>query len=1479
MLPLIQSQIEEALKLYQSALKLHSQGPGFFDEAEAAYDALFKSEIFTYIETLSDSKRTELYGDAYVDVDDEFEEPTLVASAAPAGGTDGAPSTLPQILYLSFKNHGQFLLDRLTHQLILANSESTNNDGHSRGFRGSIHATAMETLTLFAEALERDDSDLDLWRRTARICGLLGSRRVARFCLEAVVEAAREELDARLAPLGLEGTFAEEELRDLIEVLQDRLSKSQISVPLHNQKNIPASLRKLMDPCPQLPLPSDDPIPADSNEQVAVNHTKCHDIFVLARTWASVGKAILHQMGIESQANTNAGLGSYYRIVLPGRDQSFTVPRSTSTIMPALPQKQSSLNTSPILMTPHAEGGSRLGEDMERSNIAITKSGTCVTTDGFAASRPVVIDKLDTNMAVSLKSHSGDPTLHDNMAPALICDTVSSNTMIPHTSQLEQEPTIVTHVISLPTRKRSSESAGLQESGEGARVRSKRIRARAESGVEEENTAVELARYYEERLQIYTQADHWVFEVVGGFLSRLGIRGLGSLAELKQAISVPEMGTPNGSTSTRESNVAGMKALKAALLSWDLDKSNLFLHGDGSDDAMAGFHPGRNSGLAVFLEYSKQGSQRGPIAPGLSGDDGLLEFQNKVNQSWTYLEELAILWVVDLLDPKNREDEHDDPEGSWSGARSRYISYSWPDTLKETVVQMLVKEDEHIFLRLRTYIESLDELILSATSGHYQYIQSSEDEDMIEVVQTIFELHLDIYGRITNPSSEVDEATRTMQRDRLGRWAALASQAMSKRRSRNADESISDTLFVRHLWSSVIYIDLTEVTSRDHVILCLQDLKRILEETGSPVIELQNNAIMPELSVEAIEREIARLTTMDFFLSIFDVKSNDPLAVIESLEPILECSSIDRNNAPQLDGSSSVDSPNRSSDQGNQGSTTFQREHIAELGVTKDPRVQQMIDFLDKASITLRLFLWRRLRIAYETLVYPSMVFSCYLRSVELITKYLRTLSYSEDTPDSRVTSLLRWLRVVDDLVGKALTLSLQDSSAFECIDEERLRAAMESCAELVRLLHTFALWEDSTRVGQSQAPGQLPGLASTAYTASMNKFREMQVRVWMLQYVLLKEAMVQNPSLFPTPKEDLADYLKLLHYAFGVRQYCQLSKKIFLKFMKDELLELNASERWEADMAQVVFDLNGLKVCPNYHGLQDHGCTPENLDRRSALGILNFVISQAQTVNVRDLLKTDLKSAIDRMQQVIGTPKQSGSQLSNTQLFNKRLITAYLKAPVNPVQLYRSLQGIGDLAGTRINNEYSMIADKGWYFLLGHITLAKFKSQKRVSPGPTDDLDFAMTFFRLDLEFGMEKWETWYRLAQVCDAKIEEDTTWNAIKIRNQKAELNVLQRNAIHCYAMAVAVAIRCADASFDTASKISELYFDFGTRIYASSREPFSMEAFDLEDFARYYSGESVSMYKSRPFRALQQYSAWNLASVLFRRALVDQPQRWM
>ena len=76
------------------------------------------------------------------------------------------------------------------------------------------------------------------------------------------------------------------------------------------------------------------------------------------------------------------------------------------------------------------------------------------------------------------------------------------------------------------------------------------------------------------------------------------------------------------------------------------------------------------------------------------------------------------------------------------------------------------------------------------------------------------------------------------------------------------------------------------------------------------------------------------------------------------------------------------------------------------------------------------------------------------------------------------------------------------------------------------------------------------------------------------------------------------------------------------------------------------------------------------------------------------------------------------------------------------------------------------------------------------------------------------------------------------------------------------------------------LSDLFTDFGIRLYSSSRAPLSMGAFSLADFTRHFSGEEDQrMYEGRPFREMKLYTVWNLASYLLKRALVDKPKNWM
>ena len=1432
---------------------------------------MFQSEIFTYLESLSESQRFQFYGSSEI-IESGLEHPSTSASVAPGPSVDGAPSTLPQILFLSYKNRAQFLLDRLKSQILRSQKRSGSPVVQHLDNGKAISKTVSSSLDLFTEALDRDDTDLELWRQVAKLSGFLGSKRTERFCLEAVLDDTRGSPEVWREPLGLEESFATEQLKAMVKIMSDHVSETQISARFQEPSNIIKSLKKHMDPCPYLPMSTNDSFLTKSiGNTILTPVAKRREIVLSSLDWASCGKAILFELNRAAQGLTDSEPGASYRIILPANRPQAVEPATIRV-------KEKALTSS---RRRHSLGNSEPPQVRSGQESSAVEGEVLVEETNEKFLSPEIMDpnqsqiERDSNLLIPHGGHtSGQDPLRSGTSKQEssngTVDLVTADDHEDEQSYMQSQTFSGGNTISLPTRKRSSEVAGLQESIDAGRSRSKRIKARISTAElsYQELAPEDLTQHYEEQLRNYTQADHWMFERAGGFLSRLNAQSLGSLAELKRTISVTRSNDDliDISASKRSSDVVA-RDLRGLLCSWDMAASNLFLQRVGLDEALGGVDDGRESSLAAFLEHSKKGLQQASQRPLLSGADGLEEFSDSVNDSWTHLDQVSMKWIEDLL----RGTPGDAKATGHSGNDgSAYEKWAWPDTLKEIFVQMLVKQDELIYTTMIRKVRDVDEHFSISGNGMSASDVQAIDQTVIKVTQSIFELHLDIYGRITNPSSEVDLATRTLQLDRLSRWAGLASHAYSHRPT--SESGVPDHLAIRFLWSFVVYINLVDPASRDHIVLCFQDLRRVMEGAGSPIIELPNNAVIPQLSVEAAEREISWLTTMDFFVNVFSTKNNDPLTTIESLEPILE-SSLKRNSGT-LRGQSI--SPEEDEETASRSQEIMSTGHglIPPLHQIADHKLEQMMQFLDKASVPLKLLLWRKLGRAYEAIHYSPRILSGNLRCIELIMQHFRSSAYADSSAEKRRVGLSCWLRILDDLIVRILPLALNDPAALDCMDESHLQASMEAIAALQRILHVFALWEDSVRISQTMPPNQVNAAAANAHSTSKQRFRDMLVRTWTLQYVLFREAVKQNSERFETPSEDLADYLKIVHHALGLRYYCKDSNKIFLRLMKAELLRLRPEGGWETDVAQVLFDLYGMKICPNSIGSQDHGCPSETLGRQTAIEIMDLVMVQANRMNIKDLLKSDLRPTIEKLHNAL-----KGRRETARMKFNRHLFSKYLRSPINPVFLYRALRGIGDLSGASVVNEDSPIAEKGWFFLQGHIALARYRSQKRTSQGPVDDLDNASAFFKQDLEFDMERWETWYRLGQVYDAKIEEDTTWNAEKLNNQMEELNSLQRYAIHCYAMAIAVAKRTADVSFESINKISDLYADFGLRIYSSSREPFCMGAFSLENFGKYFNEARVGMYQNRPFRDMRLYPAWKFASVLFRLALEHKPQEWL
>ena len=508
---------------------MHSQGPQYFEEAEAAYQELFRSEIFTYPESLSESKWLELYGDVDIPSDADDEDVDFGADLdVPTTSSDGTPSTLPQILYLAYKNHGMFRLDRLKYRLgqIEAHLRPTDIQLASSEVRDS------KTIGLgdFAEALGRDETDLELWRRVARVSEYLGSARLARYCLEAVVDTGDAALNDQSGSMGLEELFAKEQLRSLLPKIQDAISEAWLNESSSPQSKLAKALQKHIDPCTFLPETQAMSL-SDLNDR-PVNNV---EVNVPTRSWVAIGKAILFAIQQSAQGLLKTDPGSTYTLLIPFEwsGTSHTLPDNKRPQKPPLPKQMAVTGN-----------GAVHGHVQERN-------------DQMMASPTENLHK-GTEASPATTAHGEAEVVADNASETVTEDKGATEGNLAEAS------------VSLPTRKRSSGDAELPESNDAIRARSKRIKARTSAGepvTTSGESAEEWAKWYSEQLSIYVQADELAFESADSIAAKLQCRAIGPLESLKQAFQdAPE------SPSSDDKLVAGriaVQALKKQLDNWD----------------------------------------------------------------------------------------------------------------------------------------------------------------------------------------------------------------------------------------------------------------------------------------------------------------------------------------------------------------------------------------------------------------------------------------------------------------------------------------------------------------------------------------------------------------------------------------------------------------------------------------------------------------------------------------------------------------------------------------------------------------------------------------------------------------------------------------------------------------------------------------------------------------------------------------------
>lgn len=85
--------------------------------------------------------------------------------------------------------------------------------------------------------------------------------------------------------------------------------------------------------------------------------------------------------------------------------------------------------------------------------------------------------------------------------------------------------------------------------------------------------------------------------------------------------------------------------------------------------------------------------------------------------------------------------------------------------------------------------------------------------------------------------------------------------------------------------------------------------------------------------------------------------------------------------------------------------------------------------------------------------------------------------------------------------------------------------------------------------------------------------------------------------------------------------------------------------------------------------------------------------------------------------------------------------------------------------------------------------------------------------------------------------------------------------------------------AEDTPDIHEPLSQMWADFGNRIYSASRMPMKCQSFDTDDFPRHFSGmENEGLYTRHIHSPVTPEKAVRFAKVLYERALVHGDSNW-
>ncbi|ORX50528.1 hypothetical protein DM01DRAFT_1095919 [Hesseltinella vesiculosa] len=407
----------------------------------------------------------------------------------------------------------------------------------------------------------------------------------------------------------------------------------------------------------------------------------------------------------------------------------------------------------------------------------------------------------------------------------------------------------------------------------------------------------------------------------------------------------------------------------------------------------------------------------------------------------------------------------------------------------------------------------------------------------------------------------------------------------------------------------------------------------------------------------------------------------------------------------------------------------------------------------------------------YYTKLFVSIMSGFVLHGAEAMTA--DTLSKRKDN-----TEFYRILVMLDTVMNEIATL-MRETNCKEWLPATLDTKVADGLLILLRttMIYIFRHSDFIPLVNNFASPDSPPHVPSRCTVNSF--FNGLITKAWVTTGVLLQQIINEDHDKMVA----MATVLQSLHDELGEREICGASKGIFLKYLMMILEKLDMDDD-RRSIYQCYHCLYGILLAKEGEAVEEHHANHGEMDKETAEQLYRLVVDDVMERLHRNVsLKHDLKDGIENVAQMFDKLPENNAFVTR----NTAVIKAYLEKEINLAIPLKQMQQQSVLPIHDVLTKMPSLTRvyEHIFWIQGRMLRILIKNRAKIVTERTFlDLEEAAEQFMFHVTMHPDDQLGWYDLGTTYMYLAEEELTWSAENINNNRMDIARYQKVAFNAY-----------------------------------------------------------------------------------------------